>query len=251
MKEIEKSRVAFLGGKPLGYDVLSYLVERENVVCVVTNEEDLNPVWYTSVKDIAQQHSIPYITTNINVVAQQIEDFKPDYMVCHGYDVILKDRVLSIPKYGAINLHTGLSEQYRGRYPTVFPILDGRKEAGVTIHEMTNNVDGGDIYAQALVAVDPTDTAESLYYKCAGAGASVFKHVWPSIKDGTVQKRPQITTEELKTVTKKDFPSLEIFLSWDAQTIDRHIRALTFRPFPKPYFVIDGKKFEIEYNKRK
>jgi methionyl-tRNA formyltransferase len=247
MKETWKARVAFLGGKPLGYEVLTFLTETENVVCVFTNEDDYKSHWYSSVKTIADELDIPYITTNINFQERNLEYYSPDFVVCHGYDTILKKGAISVPKYGAFNIHTGLAEEYRGCYPTLFPILDGKEQAGVTLHEMTTEVDAGDIYGQAKVAVQPTDTAESLYYKCAGVGVEMFKKVWPELKKGNAEHRPQVATENTRYIKKSDFPSLEIDLTWEADKIDRYVRALTFNPFPKPYFVIGGKKYEINY----
>lgn len=247
MKETEKARVAFLGGKPLGYEVLSFLAETENVVCVFTNLEDTKPQWYTSVKSIADKFDIQYIVASINFRERDLEQMNLDFIVCHGYDIILNEGAISVPKYGAFNIHTGLAEEYRGRYPTVFPILDQKEQAGVTLHEMTTKVDAGDIYGQARVAVQLTDTAESLYYKCAGAGVEMFKRVWPELKSGTTTHRPQITTESTRLIKKSDFPSLEIDLTWETDRIDRHVRALTFNPFPRPYFVVDGKRYDINY----
>lgn len=237
-----------MGGKGLGRQLLKYLLLTDDVVGIVTNAEDEHPVWYESVKPLAEENNIPYFTQNINDLEKELTKLQPDFIICHGYDTILKPKIINLVAVShAINLHTGLIDQYRGRYPTVFPILHGAKEAGVTIHEMLPEVDAGGVYAQAKVFVEDTDTAETLYYKCVGAGFAVFRMIWDRIKDGE-ETLYKLDLSNSKLITKKDFPSLEIDLSWHVDKVERMVRALTFAPFPKPFFVVAGRKYEINYN---
>ena len=114
---------------------------------------------------------------------------------------------------------------------------------------MTSKIDGGKVYAQAKVSVDDYDTGKSLYYKCTGAAVALFKSWWPTyMKDW---RAGLASFENIKLSknyhTRSEFPSLEINLKWSKDKIDRYVRALTFPPFEAPYFVINGKKFEIHY----
>lgn len=249
---MEKLRVVFIGGKPLGREVLRALIRFDTVVAIYTNPEDENPKWYQSCKDIADEYNIPYITKNINEDVDNLRKLKPDFIVGHGYDRIIKKEVMELPTYDIINVHTGLIDEYRGCYPTLFPILDGKDHAGITIHQITEEVDNGPVYGAGQVEITSTDTAESLYYKCVGLGATVFRSVWKKIRqlDGEVISPGVVDTGAAKIIHKTDFPDLEIKLSWDGGKIDRYIRALTFNPFPKPYVVIDGKKYEFDYRRR-
>lgn len=218
-------KVLFYGDKSLGNGILKTLQESDNVVGVITNPPG-EGYWYPKIK------SVP------------ISD-EPDWIVCAYYDKILTDKEIEAAKFGAINVHLGLVQDYRGCYPTTFPIIDGKSIAGATIHEMTSLIDGGKVYAQAKVSVDSSDTGKTLYYKCTGAAIDLFKKEWPSIKSG--EKRPLKITVTPRYHKRSEFPNHEIKLSWNRSKIDRYVRALTFPPFPRPYFVIDGKKFEIYY----
>jgi len=74
-----------------------------------------------------------------------------------------------------VNLHTGLLPNNKGVNTCSVPILRGDTQTGVTLHEMTEQLDGGDIILQAAYPVLPSDTCESLYYKAVSEGQRLFK----------------------------------------------------------------------------
>ena len=242
-----KEKVLFLGGKKLGKEILESLLQTDDVVGIVTNIEDLNPIWYQSIKPIADNNCIPYFAGNINVIKNDIHTLHPKFIICHGYDIIVKPDILSLVPFGnAINIHTGLIDQYRGRYPTVFPIIDGKNEAGITIHQMISDVDAGSVYGQSKVPVENIDTAKTLYDKCMGVGFTLFERLSYDIKSGKC-KSISSDVSHSRLITKKDFPSLEMKIGDNPDKLDKMVRALTFPPFPLPYFIINGKKYEIHY----
>ena len=248
---MSKKKIVFVGGKAFGLQILRYLIETEEVLFVITNKEDNEDVWHTSVLEAIHYDQMICYPGNISDYKEVIRASKPDFLICHGYDSIIKPDILELfPKNHAINLHTGLTVQYRGRYPTVFPIIDSKSEAGITIHVMVEEVDAGPVYAQAKVYVDDMDTAETLYHKCSGAGLEKFKQIWPDIKSGKLQPKP-IDISKSKVITKKDALSNEIQIWWNPLKIDKMVRALTFGPFKKPYFNVHGKKYELHYKRGK
>src|SRR3990167_5168844 len=218
-------KILFFGDKSVGNGILEYLKTTDEVIGVVTNKHDEETTWYPKVSG--------YWTTG-----KELPKFKkPDLIVCAYYDKIVPDEVINSARLGAINIHLGLVQDYRGCYPTTLPIIDGKKEAGVTIHKLTSKIDGGEVYVQAKVSVDDYDTGGSLYYKCTGAAVALFKEFWEDIKTGW----PFAYKVKLskKYNNRSSFPSHEISLKWKPEKIDRYVRALTFSPFPRPYFVIN------------
>ncbi|KKQ75715.1 MAG: Methionyl-tRNA formyltransferase [Candidatus Woesebacteria bacterium GW2011_GWB1_38_5b] len=243
-----KAKVVFLGGKSLGYSILATLLKTERVLLIVTNPSDLDEIrWYPSLRELAKKHGVTYTTRAIHQLENKISKLQPDYIVCAYYDKILKKSTLDIPKVGCINIHMALSDEYQGCWPTTFPIIDGKDHAGVTIHSMISKVDAGDVYARAKVYVDSTETGKSLYIKCAEAGAFLFRKRWKNIKSGKLKPRKPVGKSIPVHHKRSDFPSHKISLSWRKDKIDKYVRALTFPPFPRPYFIYKGKKFEIDY----
>lgn len=234
------SKIVFIGGKAIGYGILSYLLETDEVVAIYTNPSDQHPTWFPSIKPLADKYNIPYYIRDVNDGI----GFKHDYIICAYYDRIVKKEILNQPKIDAINIHMGLAEEYRGCYPTTFPIIDGKKWAGITIHRMTEGVDDGPIYWQLKVSVDPTDTGQTLYYKCTGAGIAAFIENWGMIKEGKILLRDQVTTKNTIYHKREDFPLLDLS-NTPIEDMGKYIRALTFPPFPRPYIINNGKKIEL------
>ena len=117
-------------------------------------------------------------------------DWLPTFGLSIGYRHIIKPPWLNHFTDGIVNLHTGYLPYNRGRFPNVWPILDGTP-AGVTIHWMDEGIDTGDIIAQRKVEVQPWDTAETLYHKLEDAGYDLFVETWPAILDGTASRTKQ------------------------------------------------------------
>lgn len=244
-------RVIFAGGKNVGCGCLEYLLlDREvDLVAVFVNPKSDTAAnrWYPSAAEIAMVHGIPVFSPpsiNAPKSKEQIRALNPDLLVVVYYDQILKRDVIGIPKRGCINLHMALAEEYRGCYPTTWAIINGEKRTGVTLHYIDEGVDSGDIIAQREVPVDASDTGIDLYEKCTQNAIGLFRETFPLIETGMAPRRRQVSTEQTKYY-RREFPSRKIDFGKSGADIYNHIRALTFPPFPPPYFYIGEKKMII------
>ena len=102
----------------------------------------------------------------------QINDIKPDIIVVAAYGKILPKEILSIPKIGCINIHASLLPQLRGAAPINRAIINGNKETGITLMEMDEGMDSGNIISTYKIEIQSTDTTISLTEKLADLGAS-------------------------------------------------------------------------------
>lgn len=229
-------RCLFLGGKNVGYGILETLLKTEEVVAIFSNPSDLEPNrWYQSVQTLAAKYKIPYHTSNINSADFSLQNI--DYLVCAYYDKILSQKAINYATKGSINVHMGLIQEYRGCYPTTFPIIDGVDHAGITMHQMTPVVDDGLVYAQRIVPLTGQDTGRSCYDKCTEAAIDTFKEAWPDILSGKIIPH-EVDTFHSEYHARGDFPSHKVNIHWPVNQIDRYVRALTFPPFKKPYIVL-------------
>ena len=114
---------------------------------------------------------------------------------------ILKAATFGIPKLGSINLHKGKVPEYRGMPPGFWELYDGATEAGVTVHFVNEGLDTGDVVASSTFPVLPTDTPASLMERLNTEGTRVMAAAVGSIRDGDVQRQPQVQTA-LKARTK-------------------------------------------------
>ena len=245
-------RVVFAGGKNVGHGCLEYLLADHSPATVVTvlanGPEDASPTrWYPSVTELALAAGIPVMAprrANRPDVLECLRSLEPDLLVCVYYDQILRRPLLDIPRLGAVNLHLALAEEYRGCFPTTWAILNGERRTGVTLHYMTEDIDAGDIIAQREVECAEHDTGRSLYDKCTAAGVALFKETFPRIAEGTADRRPQRATERTRYYPRA-LPSREVDPNLPLRKSFRRIRALTFPPFPPPFFELDGVPYEI------
>jgi methionyl-tRNA formyltransferase len=86
----------------------------------------------------------------------RIRDFSPDLILSIRYGAIFKEPVLSVPKYGVLNLHSGLLPHYRGVLATFRALMNGDREIGCTLHYIRDSkIDAGDIVASSSLTVKP------------------------------------------------------------------------------------------------
>jgi methionyl-tRNA formyltransferase len=244
----------FLGGKNIGYECLKYLLEKgENVVGAFINtyEGKNKETWYNWTLDVALEYHIPvyrYEDINSRESIKVIKNMKPDIIFTIYYDQILEQEVIDIPTRHCINLHFGLSEEYRGCFPTTWVLINGEKETGITLHIIDENIDSGNIIAQEKVSIDDFYTGESLYNELTLSGFELFVEYFDKIKDGNFETRKQMVSKNTKYYNRQ-FPNKEIDFNKPGEEIYNFIRALIFPPFEYPYFFIGKEKYTIQKEK--
>jgi len=162
-----------------------------------------------SVADVARRYGIPvYRPKNINspdFLAVLSGNIRPDLIVSVAASQVFKKKILALPKYGCINVHTAPLPRYRGMLPTFWVLLHGEKETAVTVHYMTEKLDDGDIIRQERVTISPDDTLESLIRKTKRIGAEVLLQAIEDIERGTVVRQPN----DASKATYFSFPTRE------------------------------------------
>ena len=108
---------------------------------------------------------------------------------------ILKDKVITLPSMGTVNVHKRKVPDYRGGGPVGYwEILDNQPCIGVTIHYATAKVDAGPILAETTIPIDECDTLESLQIKADIVGANLYCEAIRSIARGEARSKPQDTS---------------------------------------------------------
>ena len=243
-------RILFIGGKDVGCACLEWLIEEDfEIAAVIINPNDMEVGrYFRSATEIAQPRGIPTFcpkSVNSPESVERIRNLKPDIIVVVYYDQILKRDLIAIPALGCINLHLALAEEYRGCYPTTWAIINGEKRTGVTLHYIDEGIDSGDIIAQKTVPIKDSDTGLDLYRRCTQAGVELFKKTFPLIVGGKASRTPQKTTSKTRYCARNLFPSHEVDFNKSGKELYDYIRALTFPPFPPPYFRIGKRKMVI------
>lgn len=175
-----------------------------------------------------------------------IKALKPEIGITAFFAYILKPDIIEIPLLGCINLHPAMLPHNQGWHPNVWPILDG-SPAGVTVHYIDEGVDTGDIIAQRVVEVEPTDTGGSLHQRLTRELVSLFQDTWPAIKAGTnqriqqgIRKGTSHRRRDMDAIDKIDLD--ETYVAKDLINI---LRGRTYPPYPAAYFIHDGRRVYV------
>ncbi|HNX69413.1 MAG TPA: methionyl-tRNA formyltransferase [Candidatus Omnitrophota bacterium] len=161
---------------------------------------------------------------------------QPDVFVAASYGKIIPPELLDIPKY-RLNVHPSLIPKYRGAAPMNWPILNGDEETGVSIIDIAEKLDAGDVYFQEKLPLSPRINAERLAAQLATLSYGVLKKVLEQVKNGTLHGTPQNEAGATfaRQLEKKDG---EISFGLSAEEIDRKVRGL--QPWPGCYFFFRG-----------
>ncbi len=124
-------------------------------------------------------------------LARVVAELKPDVLAIYGTGII-PDNVLTLTGQVALNMHTGLSPDYRGVACAFWPLHDSRPDmVGATVHECTADVDGGLIYQKATATLECEDHLHMIFGRAVQAGAKAYVSVISHALEGILQGTPQ------------------------------------------------------------
>lgn len=192
-------KIVFMGTPDFAVPSLKALYDGGHSIDLVISQMDKpkgrgKKLKYTPVKESALELGLEvYQPENINhrEAIEKIKEINPDFIVVVAYGQILKKEILDIPKYGCYNVHASLLPKYRGAAPINWAIINGEKETGVTIMEMEEGLDTGDMVLCESIEIHQDDDKETLNDKLAILGGKLIATSLGMIKSGKVSKIPQ------------------------------------------------------------
>ena len=105
-----------------------------------------------------------------------------------GYGLKIPTNILDLPKYGCINIHVSLLPRWRGASPIEYTLLNGDKEAGITIFKLIEKMDAGPIIFQDSIAIDNKINKNDLTSKLNNIGKKSLIRILPNIFDNPTNK---------------------------------------------------------------
>jgi len=203
----------------------------------VGRKQELTP---PPVKSCAQKNGIALKQPeNLNDDFSALESLKPDFLVTVAYGQILKLPILDLPTIAAVNIHPSLLPHWRGASPIQNAILAGDTKTGVTLQEMTEELDAGPILAQVETLIEDRETVESLHNRLSVLSAALLTETLKQPLDPKPQDESQATfCQKLTRMDGMVDPS-----KMTAEEIDRHVRALV--PWPGVLVTIDGVELKL------
>ena len=243
---MKNKNVVFMGTPDFAVPVLKMLIEKTNVIMVVTKPDKRvgrnKELTFSPVKKVALENNIPvFQPIKIKNDYEKLTEEKIDLIVTCAYGQIIPKEVLNLPKYGCINVHASILPKYRGSAPIQWAIINGDKETGVTIMYMDEGMDTGDIISISKIAISSEDNVGTMHDKLSILGAQALEKELKSIFDGSAIRIKQGNDWTLAPMIKREDEHLN-FNDYGENIINR-IRA--FNPWPLANILIDDKEIKI------
>ncbi len=173
----------------------------------------------------------------------QLESIAPEAIVVVAYGRIIPPWMLTLPRWGCINLHGSLLPKYRGAAPIQWAIAMGETITGNTTMLLEEGLDTGPILMQQALIIRPEQTAVDLFAEMAIGGAPLVVDTLAGLANGTVQPEPQDHSQAtLAPLLEREDGRIN-FASHTAAKIKNRWRG--FQPWPGAFTTLEGKKLIV------
>lgn len=243
-------KIIFMGTPDFSVPCLEKLIEYKHEVLAVFTQPD-KPVGRKQiltpppVKSCALKNEIPiYQPASLkdSNALEIIKDINPDIIVVVAYGKILPVDILAAAKYGCINVHASLLPKYRGAAPIQWSILNGDEETGVTVQQMNEGIDTGDILLVKKTQIDINETSEQLFERLSVLGADALIQCLDCIENNTSLplKQSEAGACYAQKITKELSP-----IDWSRSAFEIHNQIRGLQTWPCASTVINGKNVKI------
>ena len=240
-------RILFMGTPDIAAESLAALLDAGHEVCGVFTRRD-KPVGRKQiltappVKQLAIEHGLSVYqprTLRDGSSDELIKELAPDIIVVVAYGCIIPPQLLHVAKYGCINLHVSLLPKYRGSAPIQWAVLNGDEGTGVTIMQLDEGLDTGDILMVEPVTINPEETSGELFDRVSAVGAGTLVTALEKIEAGELTPRKQDNAAAtMAPPLTKDMAQFDF--TQDAAHIHNWVRGMN--PWPCAWFVTSGGK---------
>jgi len=146
-----------------------------------------------SIVKLAKENHLPIVecgSVNDPQYIERLSDLEPDIVASVAAPEIFKKGILSVPKLGCINIHSGKLPIYRGMMPNFWQLLHGEKHAVVTVHEMVEKLDAGDILGTIEWPLKDHDSLDRVITGTKQDGARLMMEIILKMKAGAAEVTP-------------------------------------------------------------
>ena len=244
-------RILFMGTPDIAAECLKALYAAGHDICGVYTRRD-KPVGRKQiltappVKQLAAEHGIPVYqprTLRDGSSDDVIKELAPDIIVVVAYGCIIPPQLLHVAQYGCINLHVSLLPKYRGSAPIQWAVLNGDAGTGVSIMQLDEGLDTGDVLLVEPVSIDPEETSGELFDRVSAVGARTLVTTLEKIPTGELKPQKQDETQATLAppLTKE---MAQFHFTEDAAHIHNWVRGMN--PWPAAWFEQQGKRIKVQ-----
>lgn len=200
----------------------------------------------TPVKVFAQKNNLSVMDPpNLKdpAVFEQVKNLNPAYFAVASYGKMIPSAWLKIPSKLCINVHPSLLPKYRGAAPINWPILNRDAKTGLSLAEVTDKLDAGDIFYQKPFALEPNETALTLGRKLETMSYEALKETLLKLKAGETLRRT--VQEDSNSCYARKLTKEDAIVRWNksASEISAQVRGL--QPWPGTVTFLQGQPLQI------
>ncbi len=246
----EDFRIVYAGTPDFAVPALSALIDAGYNVAAVYTQPDRpagrgRKLQMSPVKTLAMEHNIVVEQPQSMRADGQLErlrEFKPDLVVVAAFGQILPIEILNAPQHGCINIHASLLPRWRGAAPIQRAIEHGDEKSGVTIMQMAEGLDTGDMLFTAECDITETTTAAELHDTLAVLGGEALMQTLKLLHAN--QLNPQVQSEA-DTCYARKIEKSEAVINWRRPATEIHKQVCAFNSWPVAQTVLEGETIRI------
>lgn len=243
-------KILFMGTPDFAAGSLKSLIAAGYEIGAVVTQPDRpkgrsgKPV-FSPVKEVALQAGIPVLQPEKIKRPEEtarLLEYPADIYVIAAFGQILSKEILEQPRLGCINVHASLLPRYRGASPIQRVILDGEKSTGITIMQMNEGLDTGDILYTKSIDLAPDETFETLHDRLMVLGGEALIEALPLIEAGklTPVKQDDSLSCYAPLIKKEDG-----LIDWKRSSDEIYSQIRAFNPWPGAFTYSSGRMLKI------
>lgn len=247
-------KIVFFGSPVLALPSLKKLLETDHSIDLIITQPDRpsgrgKKLMPCPVKKTALDLNIPYYQPlkirKDKIALDKIKEIEPDLNVVVAYGQIIPSSIIYLPRYNSLNVHFSLLPKYRGASPVQKALLDGEAKTGITIFELNEKMDEGDILVQEEVNIFPDENAADLEARLAQKGADLLIKAIAQIDKLKHRKQDHSQATYAPKIRKEDGK-----IDWTKNSlyIERRVRAFT--PWPSAYAFLKDIRIKIHKGRK-
>jgi methionyl-tRNA formyltransferase len=243
-------RIVFMGTPAFAVPPLDALARAGHEIAAVVAQPDRpagrgQALREPATKGWARAHGVPVLQpakVRDGSLARELGALRPDLVAVAAYGRILGKDLLELAPHGALNVHGSLLPKYRGAAPIQWAIAEGETETGVSIMQMDEGLDTGDVLLQRVLAIAPEDTSETLAPRLAALGGEALVEALALLPAGAlVPVRQDASRATIARILEKEDGRVD--WSLPARRIRDRLRAFT--PWPGATTTLDGRSLKL------
>jgi len=243
-------RVVFMGTPSFAVPPLAALRAAGHEVVAVVAQPDRpagrgHALREPATKAWGRAHGVPVLQpekVRDGRLAADLAALRPDVLCVAAYGRILGKDLLDLAPHGAVNVHGSLLPRHRGAAPIQWAVARGERETGVTVMQMDEGLDTGDILLQRTLEIGPEDTSETLAPRLAALGGEALAAALAlAAKGALVPVRQDPSKATLAPILAKDDGRVD----WSRPAGEIAARLRGFAPWPGAWTTLDGKGVKL------